>query len=226
MKVANEGVFRISFYPKWSLEDSDCFMNSCPTEQVYNIYLDEVATGKEICYWAESMLNRTIEEPFLKAVDNAVEVSWPAFFKIFFGPNCMEDLSPAVTELLIGESSLPVVEINVIEKDDLNISDYLCFSAPSSCRDTLITINFVLPDWCDSTCLPYELPTCENCVNGFCLGDDQCHCNSGYTGANCNIYEGCRVAGCVQGDCLVNGICQCDEGYTGAICNMKMEQEQ
>jgi hypothetical protein len=49
LTVTDQGV-RVDFYPAWSREEHDCFASSCPTERVYNIFLNKpTPTGEPLC---------------------------------------------------------------------------------------------------------------------------------------------------------------------------------
>lgn len=49
LTVTDQGV-RVDFYPAWSREDTDCFASTCPTERVYNIFLNTLTpTGEPLC---------------------------------------------------------------------------------------------------------------------------------------------------------------------------------
>jgi hypothetical protein len=40
--LSGDAQFAVSFFPSWSLEASDCFTSSCPQDQTFNFYLNEL----------------------------------------------------------------------------------------------------------------------------------------------------------------------------------------
>ncbi len=92
-------------------------------------------------------------------------------------------------------------------------------------------------DGCDSnTCMDGRCCTanCAYDMGGSCGSSGQCVCDTGWTGATCNVcqegYYGnqCQyVCACEHGDCddglTGNGSCECDAHWTGTLCDQCVE---
>ena len=59
----------------------------------------------------------------------------------------------------------------------------------------------------------------EGChpVGGYCTVSNQCSCNNGWTGTNCNISTNCPS--CTNGVCYEPNVCTCNHGWTGSGCS-------
>ena len=67
---------------------------------------------------------------------------------------------------------------------------------------------------------PCAEPICkQNCTNGMCISPDQCACNVGWEGRDCNTCI--PFPGCVHGHCLLALECICDPGYGGGYCDVR-----
>jgi hypothetical protein len=64
----------------------------------------------------------------------------------------------------------------------------------------------------------YGCDPCKNkeCNQGTCVNGD-CECNTGWTGANCDV-DMCAGINCVNGTCVA-GICECETNYEGTLCD-------
>jgi N-acetylneuraminic acid mutarotase len=84
-----------------------------------------------------------------------------------------------------------------------------------------ITEIYSIPYYCDN--LPCDDPdVCSN--HGYCVGENNCYCESGYLGSECNEwYCGLDIntspLACNQhGDCIAPGNCSCTSDWTGDEC--------
>ncbi|XP_031552204.1 adhesive plaque matrix protein 2-like isoform X2 [Actinia tenebrosa] len=64
------------------------------------------------------------------------------------------------------------------------------------------------------------------CVNGLCAGENNCLCDRGFEGEDCNKTARigfCGFSGCgVYGRCLHNDTCQCALGHFGDTCSKRL----
>jgi len=64
----------------------------------------------------------------------------------------------------------------------------------------------------------------ETCVNGSCDEENECLCNEGWKGLNCDTILNdtsnfCETTNCNNGICNENlNVCECEEGWTGEEC--------
>jgi hypothetical protein len=60
-----------------------------------------------------------------------------------------------------------------------------------------------------------DIPLCENCIHGTCIGRNECLCEPNYIGEACNIAVCSR---CENGECIEPEKCECFYGYKGDHC--------
>ena len=61
-----------------------------------------------------------------------------------------------------------------------------------------------------------DIPLCENCIHGTCIGQNECKCDDNYEGEFCNIPV---CSKCVYGECIEPEKCDCFYGYKGDHCD-------
>ena len=60
-----------------------------------------------------------------------------------------------------------------------------------------------------------DIPLCERCIHGTCIGRNKCKCDDNYEGEYCNIAV---CSSCVNGECIEPEKCECFYGYKGKHC--------
>ena len=60
-----------------------------------------------------------------------------------------------------------------------------------------------------------DIPLCENCIHGTCIGRNECLCESNYIGEACNIVVCSR---CENGEYIKPEKCEWFYSYKGGHC--------
>ena len=60
-----------------------------------------------------------------------------------------------------------------------------------------------------------DIPLCDNCIHGTCIGRNECLCDENYIGESCDI---AICSECINGECIEPGKCECFYGYKGNHC--------
>jgi len=94
---------------------------------------------------------------------------------------------------------------------------------PSVCVSDVQTCQPDSPPFIVSTqCFP--APSCTpGCNNGKCVENNKCQCNTGWSGANCDVPVCNPICNPLKGKCAsVNNVnqCQCNAGSTGPTCDL------
>lgn len=60
---------RVSIFPAWAFENTDCFASACPEESVINLFVTAPAGESDYCKWAKTQVDRRKSCLFVVVVD-------------------------------------------------------------------------------------------------------------------------------------------------------------